>query len=654
MKTNAARSLTAVLLAVLFSNVLRADDELRLFPSNSTLRLPSMVLSYVSQPAVRDDLKLTAEQQKRIEQLTTDAKGVTPVFDPETGRRNFEQVSEEAQKTQETLSEILSPEQVRRHHQIVLQHLAITAGLSELLEIPEIGSVVLIDADQQQDLNAIRNTMQEAMQAVMQESLRERVILRTQQTGIFSNPDVNRFADPLRLAELDEQTTDQISGALTAAQKKRLLETLGPPLTGRLPPIPFVSRTLAAGFGGGRGGRGGGFRVAAQGRGGRGGFPLVRAPRLATIATREPWSGIGKQRLAESLFSVGLLAAESICQELKLTAEDVDENILFGSDREELLRSAKQLDSWLNPAQLSRLRQLMLQFAVRRSGPAAVFEFQEVVDPLQLSDEQRTALADLARTEMESTRHHVLQAIERDPEKLSELEKSVRERLETILTDAQRKQLAAQFGDPFRGEFFSVTIDRALESRPATRARIAASLGYLTDVPASYLAFAPLRDELQLTEEQQAAIPESPLITAAIAAGLPRTLPTGPDAKTLEVLNAGQLQRYKEILLQGGVRSDGPTMIFRYKFVIDALSPTEDQARRILKIVQQDTRDYLRIPLAELPAKQPDLDAATAKDLEAVLTDAQREKLANLLGEPAECLDQPLRPVGQPRMNNPG
>jgi hypothetical protein len=65
--------------------------------------------------------------------------------------------------------------------------------------------------------------------------------------------------------------------------------------------------------------------------------------------------------------------------------------------------------------------------------------------------------------------------------------------------------------------------------------------------------------------------------------------------------------------------------------------------------VQQDTRNYLRIPLAELPAKQPDPDAATAKDLEAVLSDAQREKLANLLGEPAACLDQPLRPVRQPR-----
>jgi len=650
MPANAFRSLTAIFLTVLFANVLRADDELRLFPSSSTIVQPSIVLSYVSQPAVRVDLKLTAEQEKRIEQLITDAQGVTPGIDPETGRRNVEQMTEQAQKTQETLTEILSPEQVRRHNQIVLQHLAITAGLSELLEIPEIGSVVLIDADQQQDLNAIRNTMQEAMQAAMQESLRERVLLRTQQTGIFTNPDVNRFADPLRLAELDEQTADQISGALTAVQKKRLLETLGPPLAGRLPPIPFVNRALVGGFVGGRGARGGGFRVAARGRGGRGGgFPLVRAPRLVTLPTREPWSGIGKQTLAESLFSVGLLAAESIRQELKLTAEEVDEHVLFGSDREELLRSAKQLDSWLKPAQLSRLRQLVLQFTVRQSGPAAVFEFREVVDPLQLSDEQRTALAESARAELQSTRHLVLQAIERDPEKLRELEKDVTERLSGLLTDPQRKQLAAHFGEPFRGELFSVTIDRALESRPATRARIAASLGYLTEVPASFLIFGPLRDELQLTEEQQAAIPESPFIAAAIAAGLPRTLPTGPDAKTLEVLSAGQLQRYKEILLQGGVRSDGPTMIFRYKFVIDALSPTEDQARRILKIVQQDTRDYLRIPLAELPAKQPDLDAATAKDLEAVLTDAQREKLANLLGEPAACLDQPLRPVRQAR-----
>ncbi len=621
-----------------------ADDEPRLFPSDVTIMGPATVLNLISQAAVREDLKLSEEQAKRIQQMLADARGATPGVDPGTGRPNFEQMQEQAQQAQAMLAEILTPAQVRRHRQIVMQHVAMTSGLSELLEIPEIASDLLIDADQQQALNEIWNTMQEAAQAAMQELMQARRLQASQAVGIFTNRDLNRALYPPQLYELNERSADRISAVLTTAQKKRLLESMGPPLAERLPALSLVGRLPVVRFAGGRG------RVRGGGRGGRGGgFPILRLPTLPAGEASEPWPGIGKKVLGESSIQLGLLAAESVRLELKLTAEEVASQVAFGGDAAELLRSAKELGSWLKPGQVDRLQQLVLQVAVRRNGPAAVFEFQEVVDSLQLNGDQRNALTELVRSELQSTRHLVLQAIERDPEKCTELEKEVTERLERTLTDAQRKQLALQLGEPFRGELFLATIDRALEPRPSTRSRSTTSLGELTDIPTAYLGFGPLRDEMQLTDEQREAIPESRLFAAAaIAAGLQRALvPDHP--KLLELLTADQLRRYKEILLQGGVRRDGPAMIFRYKFVVDALAPTDDQRRQLLEIVRKDTREYLRIPQAALLEKQPDLDAATAKDLETILTDAQREKLAQLLGEPAKCLDEPVRPIRRVR-----
>jgi hypothetical protein len=77
----------------------------------------------------------------------------------------------------------------------------------------------------------------------------------------------------------------------------------------------------------------------------------------------------------------------------------------------------------------------------------------------------------------------------------------------------------------------------------------------------------------------------------------------------------------------------------------EILAPNENQQRRLLEIIQEDTRRYLRIPVEQFAEKLPDLDAATAAKLESVLTEEQREKLAGLLGEPARCIDEPARPA---------
>lgn len=640
MKSDAVRALAGTVLVAFTTAGLRADDEPRLAPSGSLNLAPVTVLNYVTQPVVRADLKLTEDQQKRIDELRNDLQGVQPALGGQGGnaRLTAEERTAQSEKAQAALIEILTPEQVRRHYQIVMQHILTVSGLMTLTDIPEIATVLQFDADQQQQLEAIRNTTAEATREVARELFQTR---RAMRSGLFDNPDLNSFSPPPRLAELAEEGNDKVSALLTTAQKKRLLETIGPPLAGRLTGVPLFVRPARAG----------GFAVAAGrgGRGGRGGgvVPFAGLPSFATFAGVERPSGIGQKGLAESQLQLSLMSLESVRQELKLAADQIKEHVPFGGDADELVRTVKLLDQWLKAPQLARLRQLVLQYAVRQNGPAAPFEFREVVDGLQLNDEQRTALVEIVRIELESSRHLLLRAIERDLEKRREFEQPLTQRLDGILSDSQRKQVAEFLGAPFRGEMYAAVIERALAPRASTRARTATSLGQIAAVPASYLSLEAIRDELQLTDEQKEAIPAGPTLPAGFPAGLlagfqpnflQRVAPVA-EPKMLELLSAAQLKRYREILVQGGVKSDGPGMIFRYRFAIDALALSEEQQGRLLKIVQEDTRDYLRIPLPQLAEKLPALNEKTAKNLESILTDEQREKLALLLGEPARFLD---------------
>ena len=176
------------------------------------------------------------------------------------------------------------------------------------------------------------------------------------------------------------------------------------------------------------------------------------------------------------------------------------------------------------------------------------------------------------------------------------------------------------------------------------------ALGYLAPIPVLYLTQPAIRQDLKLTEDQQAAIPEARGFARGRAGGAAAVPANGRPLheKVLELLSAEQLLRYQAILLQGFAMSEGPATIFRLKFVIDALAPTEMQQKQLLQIVQEDTRAYLRIPIAELADRQQTLDENTAARLDAVLTADQREKLAKLLGEPAEFLDEPQPAVPAP------
>src|SRR5262245_14736450 len=120
MQSKTVRCLTAWILVVLCGLPLVGGDETRLVPSSAVVFIPAMVVNYVIQPAVRDDLKLTQEQQKRIADLQAELQALAP-FAAGNGRATAEERAEQAERAQLQLIEILTPEQVRRHYQISLQ-----------------------------------------------------------------------------------------------------------------------------------------------------------------------------------------------------------------------------------------------------------------------------------------------------------------------------------------------------------------------------------------------------------------------------------------------------------------------------------------------------------------------------------------------------
>jgi hypothetical protein len=645
----ASRAVFASLLLAMTVASLRADDISPLIPTGTSFSQPAGVLVLVTNPAIRDDLKLTEDQQRQIQELSDSLPKTNPAADPSTGRVNLQQLAEEAQRVQEALFDLLTPAQVRRHLQLTLQHMLVTAGLTTVVQIPEIAEVLQIDESQWQQIVEAAKEQQMAVNQTLSGIAGNR---NTQPARLFANPDL--MAAEMRgmlqmpqMSELAEQFHDQLSGILTDSQKKRLAEALAPPLHAPLP-IMQISLNLAAArnAGGGRGAPGiaGGRRPGA--------FPNVigsRAPRPAP----DRWNGLGRISINQYPTGLGLLALEQVQQELKLSAEKVQQYIPLGGDPVELQQAAGQLDQWLTPVQLARYRQLVLQLLIRRNGPAALFEFHDAMQSLQLTSSQRTTLADLARADRFSTRHSVAQAIERDPRKLAAEEQPVLDRMLAVLTESQRKELTGLIGEPFAGSLSSAAVERALEPRRSMRARTAVSLGFVTAVPVHYLMQPPIRNDLKLTAEQQAAIPEARSLgrggRGGIAAGAVPNVPVNSgqplDNKALELLTAEQRQRYHAILLQGLALTEGPATLFRYKLVIDVLSPTETQQQEILKIVQDDTRGYLRIPIADLADGQLALDEKTAARLDAVLTANQRDKLAQLLGEPADYLEEPQSPV---------
>lgn len=614
MRANVRPSRRFIWLALLSfsSGVFCHADEARPLPAGATIPIPAGFAMYLNQDAIREDLKLTADQRERIDHWRKELETAAKSTERPPPQELLARMAEQSDAAQTALEEILTPDQVRRHLQLMLQHAVVSQhGLTGLVQLTEVKEILRLDFDQQQKIEAIQEDAAAAAMARYRTN-------RPEPFGMFANPDlIQRSFDQQELAdEIDRQ----ISETLTAVQKQDLLDIFGPPLVGQVNPmfftLPQPSPPQPA-IGAVR-------RPRIQ-------FPFMRGP-IQSL----PASGLGRETLAESSLNGALLTIESVRDELKISAERVQEEVLVGGDAAELARCIRQLDRWLEPAQLARLRQLVLQTEFYRRGPAAAFAFREVVGSLQLSDEQRATLEPLVKNELNSNRHSLVLAVESDRAKRAEIEKRLTDRLQGILTTIQRERLTELTGKATHIRASLAAINRALQPRNSARARTVATLGGMKLSNPLMLRMAAIQDELELSDEQREAVGDNSRMF-------------GNPEKATDVLSEKQRKRFSEILLQGEARRDGPAAVLRYSPVIEALAPNADQQRLLLEIVQEDTRNYLRIPLDQFEERLPDLDIATATKLESVLTDEQREELAGLLGDPAHCIDEPARPARRGR-----
>jgi hypothetical protein len=599
---------------VLLAGVYGLADEARPLPAGATILNCRFLANFVTQESVREDLKLSLEQRERIDRWLQELEAATRSAPRPSVSDIQTRAAEETENAQAALEEILTEDQVRRHRQLMLQQAIWQHGLAGLVQLTEVKEILRLDADQQEQVEGIRDR---AAQASM-DRFRSN---RPQLPGMFANTDVVDHS--LNQQNLADDIEGEISAALTVDQKQTLLGAFGPPIAGQVEPFFFS------------------LPIPPPPPPPPGGIGFIARPRLPLLLNRRPvrslsTSSLAGEELAESPLQLALMTLDVVRDELKVSRESVQQEVLLGGDAAEQTQCIRRLAQWLESAQLARLRQLVLQVELQRRGPAAPFAFRDVVNALQLSDAQRTALESIVNKELKSNQHALVLAVEPDAARRAAIEKDAADRLQAVLTMPQKERLRELVGEPRRLPAVLTVVNRALQPRMSARARTVTALGESKLENVLMLMQAPIQDELGLSDEQREAVSDvSELLRKR--------------DKAMESLSEKQRRRFDEILLQGEVRRDGPAALFRFRPVIDALAPTDDQRRQLLGIIQEDTRNYLRLAVEEFAEKLPDLDASTAARLESVLSDEQREKLAGLLGEPAACVDEPSRPARIPR-----
>jgi type II secretory pathway component GspD/PulD (secretin) len=625
------------------------------------------VLHYVEQPVIREDLKLTNDQQSRIEGLRKRLEATDLADRSAHGPFALEQAIASSDAAKAVLIEILTPAQIERHQQIVRQHLLIRFGLVQLIQVPDVAEQLALDDRQREKIETILTGTgaapgsaagSGASDASFAQQYRNR--RRSGGTGFgrqesrildeFTNPDLSEIPARER-TEAYESANDQISALLTADQKRRLLESLGPPLAARPDgsPPPIL----------------------------RAGSEAFAFPRVSVRALWDRSARLGGKSLVRLRVLPRVLEQEAVRRELGLTSQVQQRLPPFSGDPNELSTYHETINQVLSAGQLKRLQQLVLQTIERYCDRGSLFEYREVANAVSLDDRQRASLAELLRSEIRSTRQAVLAAVERDPVRRREIDVRADERLNGILTDLQRAELAALLGNPFSGKLSSAVIEREIVPRISVRAQVAPAIGYLTSLPESLAyrahieqprATAPsaeeaarLRAALQGGAAMRGLRSASGPSTAMPSTALPGfALPGfalsrqafatqypwqsgGPRPLTRE-----QQQRSAQVGLQGVMKSLGPAGILRYRSVVDALSLSQDQRSRLLDALWDDTRRYLETPLPELAERMPVLNQQAARSIDEILSPEQHLRLTSLVGEPADVVEDAAEASGIP------
>jgi hypothetical protein len=295
---------------------------------------------------------------------------------------------------------------------------------------------------------------------------------------------------------------------------------------------------------------------------------------------------------------------KALHRELKLSEEQVGK-LVEESRKYRSLGPAEAVDratekavgDILSADQLKRFKQLVLQQAPGRG----IAGYTDVVDGLKLTDEQKQEFSD-------------------------------GEPPDTVLTRDQQAKWKEMLGEPFKG-----TLTQALPAGVS---------GFRVPPPVvRYLEQSSVQDELKLSDEQRRQVKDlTPLWQKA--ANEPDAMKVVAKAVT-DMLKPEQERRLRQIMLQQAPKGI-PGAVLAAEGVADKLSLTADQQQQIKAIKENDARvralinndnalnprEPGRLTLSVPVATHNALARVTDDKLFGLLTEDQKAKLKELLGEP--------------------
>jgi hypothetical protein len=560
------------------------------FPFRSVVSVPER-LQYLEQDPVRVDLKLTEKQRAGSEALRKEWEKDAPLT-------RFPQSSEEARKAtvraadfEKRADALLDAGQVKRLDQIVLQQAFTNGRDSDAFSHPKVVAALKMDGKQQEKIRAARAERQTGLLAIF---VRDEAVAEIAR----------------RVKEHKKETYGQLHALLSAEQQARLKEVIGEPFKGE----------INLRFGGISG----------------------ALPRALTAPVYLVMAGVVLFADSKALHEELKLTKGRVEKLLQLQAKARAERLLVAGptvDAEaEKKRKAqaeameKELAGVLDAAQVKRFKQLILQTYVSRAGgarfaaPAAIrnrnlTRLFEVQQGLKLSEEQKKKMLD--GTEIGK-----------------------------VLDAGQMATWKEMLGKPFAGNLRPGFVGGPGGRQPPT-------------LTVQALETKAIQAELKLTEKQVEAVRELDKKYQEKASGGPvgnfqdflkqrQAAQAELDAGCKKFLDAGQAKRLDEIILQHAYRG-GLNSLLLQPVAIAGLDLDEKQTARLADLRRDNSellmlfrREFITVPRTSRATVQraaPDRSISEAqatmtahfqKKIEQTLTDAQKDKLKRLLGQPFE------------------
>jgi len=183
------------------------------------------LLGLLGQKPVQEDLKLTDDQVKKVDEQVEKQREVFAALRDLTPEERQKEAATQAEATKKSLSEILKEDQLKRLKQISLQQRG-----GQALTDAEVASALNLTTEQKDRITAIQDGVQSQMRELFQAG-----------AAGGDREELQKKGQELRTA-----TDQKILAVLTDAQQAKFKEMKGEPFKGEL---------RGGGFGGGRGGR---------------------------------------------------------------------------------------------------------------------------------------------------------------------------------------------------------------------------------------------------------------------------------------------------------------------------------------------------------------------------------------------------------------